>query len=335
MTVITARGADSAEAMDEVIRRLGVNAFILSTTVRDGMVEIKAATEVPGQETKPRFAPDPAEPAPETMADRAKRFSDLLEARSDWAPVPVLRPAVPPRRTPWSRVSQQEQNKALLDRLERDLLAADPLPVGQLMPRTIIIGAPGSGKSLLAVRLAAAALLADRTLSPRILAPRMSNPLSDDRLRGWSRLLGILPERPLIGDVLQADGPHAVQAGEPVIFDMSDVTGATPELVAVLAGPVPTEIVLALPTGLSLRRTLREVALWAPLSPRLCLTFCDHAGPDRVQMTALADLGVRLSRAAKGSGVVESISVPDRADLARWLQEEADDKEQENAEAGA
>lgn len=336
MTVITARGNDSSEAMDEVIRRLGVNAYILSTTVRNGMVEIKAASELEEPalaKTTPREAPIKIETrSGESMSERAQRFSDLLEARSDWAEPVVLRPVVPPRRTPWSQVSPMSRHAALVDRLEAELLAQDPLPIGQLLPRTILVGPPGGGKSLLAVRLAAAALLADRSIQPRLIAPRVANLLSDDRLRGWSRLLGLTPERPLVGDLLQADEGSAPELARPQIFDLSDVPQAAADLAAALIRTMQTEVVLALPVGLSPRRTLREVRRWAALSPRICLTFCDTSGPDRAQMNALVEAGVRLSRAAAGIGVIDSLSVPLRADLARWVQEEANEDDYERTE---
>lgn len=47
MTTVTVLAPDSAMAMDEVIRQLGPNAYILSTTHRDGQIEIKATTEEP------------------------------------------------------------------------------------------------------------------------------------------------------------------------------------------------------------------------------------------------------------------------------------------------
>lgn len=337
MTVITARGNDSSEAMDEVIRRLGVNAYILSTTVRNGMVEIKAASELEetsGSKSAPREASIKIETrSGESMTERAQRFSDLLEARSDWAEPVVLRPVVPPRRTPWSQVSPMSRHAALVDRLEAQLLSPDPLPIGQLLPRTIIVGPPGGGKSLLAVRLAAAALLANRSLQPRLIAPRVANLLSDDRLRGWSRLIGLTPERPLVGDLLQADEGSVPEPLRPQIFDLSDVSQAAPDLVAALIRTMKSEVVLALPVGLSPRRTLREVSRWSALSPRICLTFCDLSGPDRTQMTALVEAGVRLSRAAGGTGVIDTLLVPLRADLARWVQEEANEDEHEKTES--
>lgn len=341
MTLMTARGADTAEAMEQILRRLGANAFILSTTLRNGYVEIQATDEPDG----PTDADEPLSelaapiqlhtPEGETMAQRAKRFSDLLEARSDWAPPPKLRPAVPPRRTPWSKTSPEAMQAALLDKLETDLLAADALPVGQLKPRTVIVGPPGSGKSYLAVRLAASAMLADRSLQPRLIAPRLSNPISDDRLRGWSRLLGLTAEAPLIGDFLQKEGAADFGGHNPQIIDLSGIPAASVELVASLAQSMPTEIVLALPTGLSARRTLRETEGWGIVSARVCLTFCDLGGADKAQLGALAEAGTRLSRAATGSGIVQTISVPDRAQLARWLQEEADEIDSVNKEGRA
>jgi hypothetical protein len=181
--------------------------------------------------------------------------------------------------------------------------------------------------------MAAAAMLADRALQPRVIAPRMVNLLSDDRLRGWSRLLGLVPERPLVGDLLQADEGAVPDPMRPQIFDLSDVPQAAGDLTASLIRTMQTEVVLALPVGLSPRRTLREVTRWAGLSPRICLTFCDTAGPDRAQMNALIEAGVRLSRAATGTGVIDALLVPTRADLARWVQEEADEEEQEKTEA--
>jgi hypothetical protein len=323
MTVIIARGADSSEAMDEVIRRLGVNAYILSTSYKDGQVEIKASAELPGK------AAPAAKTVPEAegYAERAQRFSDLLEARSDWAPVAQPQPVVPPRRTPWARISPSARHGALVDRLEIELLAPDPLPLGILRPRTVIVGPPGAGKSLLAARLAAAAILANRAMAPRIIAPRMANLLSEDRLRGWSRLLGILPEHPLIGDLLQNGEDYEPVATVPQIIDMSDVPDVTPELAAALAAPMPTEIIIALPAGLSARRTSALVRGWAGLSPRICLTFCDQAGPETAQMQALVEGGLRLSRAAQGTGLIDTLLVPERGDLARWVQEEAQEND--------
>lgn len=323
MSVITARGVDSSEAMDEVIRRLGANAYILSTTTtRDGMVEIRAATELP---KSPSLAADMATPT----------FADLLEARSDWAPAPPLRPVVPPKPTPWAPIPPEVRFQALLDRLEADLLVTEPLPIGDLMPRTVIVGPPGSGKSLLAVRLAAAALLARPGLTPRIIAPRLASLLSDDRLRGWARLIGITPERPLFSDLLQADESAGPDPQSPHIIDFSDLAEVGPEIVAALRATMPTEVILALPAGLSSRRVAQEARRWADVLPTVTLTGCDLCGPDTAALRALAQGHLRLTRFAQGIGVIDTLSVGKRADLARWLQQEADERDEEASEARA
>lgn len=325
MTRFTARGADTADAMEQIVRRLGNDALIVATRLRDGMVEIEATVPESDMDA-PLAEPVPLRtPSGESMAERAKSFADLLEARSDWAPMVKLQPAVPPRRTPWSNVSPQAMDAAFLDKLERDLLVADPVPLGHLLPRTIVVGPPGAGKSLLAVRLAAAAIQKVPGLAPKIIAPRMANLLSEDRLRGWCRLLSMMPERPLIGDLLASDERASPDPASPEIIDMSDVPEATPELAIALSRVAPTEIILALPASFSMRRASQFAKTWAPVSARLCLTFCDQGGPEKAQLSAIAEAGLRLARAAAGKGIIDTISVPARADLARWLQQERDE----------
>ena len=324
MAVITARGIDSAAAMEEVVRRLGADAFILSTTSRDGVVEIKAAND-------PSAA---ARPQAETEEARPRSFADLLQARSDWAPLPALRPAVTPRALTWSRDAQDRREAALLDRLTRDFLDADDA-LATLPPRVIIAGPAGAGKSMLAVRLAAQAIVADSGLSPRIIAPRIATPLSDDRLRGWARLIGVAPERPLIGDLMQGDaeGRAVADARQPQIIDLSDVPDASPELAASLGAVMPSAIILAIPCGLSPRRTETVAAGWAKVGAKLCFTCCDLSPPELPQIDALIALGLRLSRFAAGRGLVDQLHRPARDDLARWLQEAGQDVEKTKPEA--
>ena len=47
MSTIVVRASDTALAMDEVERRLGPDAFILSTKTNKGQVEIRATTDSP------------------------------------------------------------------------------------------------------------------------------------------------------------------------------------------------------------------------------------------------------------------------------------------------
>ena len=45
MPTITVTAPDSAMAMDEVVRQLGSDAYILSTSQQDGLVQIKASLD--------------------------------------------------------------------------------------------------------------------------------------------------------------------------------------------------------------------------------------------------------------------------------------------------
>ena len=45
MPTITVTAPDSAMAMDEVVRQLGSEAYILSTSHQDGLVQIKASLD--------------------------------------------------------------------------------------------------------------------------------------------------------------------------------------------------------------------------------------------------------------------------------------------------
>lgn len=67
---ITIRAADSAQAMEEVVRRLGPDALILSSSRKDGQFEIVAMVEGEPHHEAP-LAPAPAKEAP-GLADRLK-----------------------------------------------------------------------------------------------------------------------------------------------------------------------------------------------------------------------------------------------------------------------
>ena len=45
MTALIVRAPDTQKAMDEVMRRLGADAYILSTVQSGGMIEMRAARE--------------------------------------------------------------------------------------------------------------------------------------------------------------------------------------------------------------------------------------------------------------------------------------------------
>lgn len=86
MTTVTVVAPDSSLAMDEVIRQLGENAYIVSTTHRDGQIEI-CATNEPEQEAKSAAKPEVKMPS----------FQDLLEAGGEQNPEPARSGGKKPR----------------------------------------------------------------------------------------------------------------------------------------------------------------------------------------------------------------------------------------------
>lgn len=88
MTTVTVLAPDSSLAMDEVIRKLGENAYILSTTHRDGQVEI-CATNEPVQDGK----------APKKPEAPASPFQAILETNGGAAPATPPKKDRPPLRS--------------------------------------------------------------------------------------------------------------------------------------------------------------------------------------------------------------------------------------------
>lgn len=77
MPTVTVLAPDSALAMDEIVRQLGDNAYILSTSQRDGQIEIKATNE-----------PMPTTARPASKA--RETFAQMLAARAGDEAVTVL-----------------------------------------------------------------------------------------------------------------------------------------------------------------------------------------------------------------------------------------------------
>ena len=57
MTTITVTAADTAQAMDKIVERLGEDALILETVKRNGRIEMIATDSVEETETQPQQLP--------------------------------------------------------------------------------------------------------------------------------------------------------------------------------------------------------------------------------------------------------------------------------------
>ncbi|MFY0682362.1 MAG: hypothetical protein JXR13_17460 [Thalassovita sp.] len=144
---ITIRAADSALAMEEVVRQLGPDALILSTARRNGQFEIQAMVEEEAEEQVPQkpalaaklakaaFKTKPkAKAAEKPTAEPAAKAQPKAKAKAAPQPDAVAAPASEELGTPVSEVREAAPNtfEALLKRrLEEDKMLAPSGPEGE------------------------------------------------------------------------------------------------------------------------------------------------------------------------------------------------------------
>lgn len=287
MTAITVRAADSRKAMDELQRRLGPDALILSTRHIGGMVEI---TALPPNADTASLPPEPPrqEPAPEPAS-----FAAAMQASLRRAAAPLADP---------------------VDHLTRHLLLPEGL-AEEWPTRILIAGPPGAGKSMLAARIAARLMLAQPGVRPQITAPLPAVSLVEDRLRGWCRLMGLTPDRPNIAQAMALPMPNPAM---PQIIDLSDCADQASGLAARLIEADGAELILCLPVGLHPARIARLCHDWQAFAPTITLTGLDQWWPERDELQAIATAGLKLTRIAAGAGLVNALSRPGPTDLRNW-----------------
>lgn len=327
MTAITVRAPDSHKAMEELRRRLGPDALILSTRHSGGMVEVTAlppdadprASAAPAAAPQDPFDdgidadPEPeAEPEPEDPHASMASFAEALRAEAaraaarraaGAAAAPGPFRAKPPLRTPDP-----------LEDLSRRLFLPEGL-AEDWPTRILIAGPPGAGKSMLAARLAARLMLAEAGIRPQIIAPVPAALLVEDRLRGWCRLMGLMPDRPTLAAAMHLPEPRP---DAPQIVDLSDIPDAAPDLAARLIETDGAELILCLPAGLHPARIARLCHDWQAFSPTVTLTGLDQWWPEQAELSAIAQAGLRLTRIAAGTGLINSLSRPGAEDLRNW-----------------
>jgi|GEM_PF-5191907 len=201
-----------------------------------------------------------------------------------------------------------------LDRLARQLFRPEGLEEEEVT-RIILIGPSGAGKSMLAARLAARLMLQHPGTRPQVIAPVPAAMLVEDRLRGWCRLMGLMPDRPTLAAAMNMPEPLP---NAPQIVDLSDIPDAAPDLAARLIDSDGAELILCLPAGLHPARVGRICHDWQAYVPTVTLTGLDQWWPERDELEAIADAGLKLTRTATGTGLLDALARPGASDLRNW-----------------
>ncbi|MCL7405048.1 MULTISPECIES: hypothetical protein [Rhodobacterales] len=330
MSTIVVRASDTALAMDEVVKRLGQDAYILSTKQKNGQVEIRATTEAPKPRRAPRFDVS------------NKTFGEVLAERTAQvqpAPLSVPEPVVVSTPTPtthqpafrpdptramggwpglapgfvadlWVELGQDaDEVRGFFSQLCAAILPSQPMGYA---PRTLIVGPKGSGKTLTAARLAAMMMTEQSMRSVRLIAPRKERLMAADALSGHVRLMGLTVERPLHSEIRINPDWMRVDATLPQVFDLTDTT---PDHAKALVVEGHTEVILCLPSGLHPALIARYLSDWRDLSPVVCLTRTDDWQPMPEELSAIAASGLRLGLVGTGSALLDTLARPTASDL--------------------
>ncbi len=232
------RAATVGQAMAEIRDALGLDALILDTVRIEGGVEITAAVEEEEQDDEV--------------------FSPLLGviAFGDETPVGELLPPTPlPVARPWSRHNlppeiEHALSQAPVQAVCQRLFRFASLPLAQGAPPLMLVGPPGSGKTLTIAKLATKLVLAGQT--PLVITADEQRAGAVEQLAGFTRLLGLT--------LIAAGRPETLARalsrrtnGAPVLIDAPGLHLDDPAqntLLADLLSAARAEPALVLPCGI-------------------------------------------------------------------------------------
>ncbi|PWK60367.1 hypothetical protein [Roseicyclus mahoneyensis] len=309
MPVVTVRAADSATAMDEIIRRLGPDAMILSTRARDGQVEIMASDEaapMPARAPRPELPADPhvdaspqanvPEPEAFTVPGWAAGFaahlaqaigtpSGLVATPDPAAPVATVPPGPPIGIAPVAAA----------------ILAA---------PRVVLVGPLGAGKSALALQIAEARLAAQPdgdSAVPGFVFCGTGSQCDGAYLSQKAWLLGAEMGFAAAETLLVAtpDAPQIV-----VVSDLHPDPVAAARALMALDGAV---CLLVLPAGLTAARVAGHGARWDGIASGAVLTLAPSDTALSEDADALAQSGLTHVWTSRRGKLIDGLVPPAEA----------------------
>lgn len=355
MTIVTVLAPDSSLAMDEVIRQLGDNAYILSTTHRDGQIEIRATNEpeeakaakitavdetafqtVMEHTVRPVFTHTPHKPKkPHTplrsvdgglsrttlrpeekthqkksdapngttnlLRTAASQLSEVLETLNDALTRPEPQLSLLNKLGFSSElIANQTANtdpkteRDILRSLSRSLIARDPVETLQV-PKILVLGPSGGGKTVLAGKIAA--LLREtqpnRSLSLGTLV--VDQPLVPSPLAAYARVLGV-EHKIYVSD--KSDALTAFSESDCQIIEVNldnDSLGRAIDRLQDKTQHREIQCVIALPTGSSPERISAELCKYKGLGATIALCKLDECELSPREISAIATSDVQIA----------------------------------------
>ncbi|MCQ8279937.1 GTPase [Acetobacteraceae bacterium KSS8] len=303
------RAATIALAMAEIRDALGLDALILDTVRIEGGVEITAALEEEEQED------DAFSPLPGVIA-----FGEDAKV-AESAPLPVVQPwarhNLPPE---IERALSQEPVEAVCQRLFRFA----PLPLSQGAPPLMLVGPPGSGKTLTIAKLATKLVLAGQT--PLVVTADERRAGAVEQLAGFTRLLGLTliaagrPETLARALSRRVDGAPVLIDAPGLDFDDPLQNGLMAELLAAArAAPV-----LVLPCGIDPLEAAETAQAAADHGARhLLATRLDRRGRLGGILSAARAGDLALTEAGIAAAVANGLEILSAETIARRLASDA------------
>lgn len=289
------RGSTLVAAMAQVRDELGLDALILETASRDGMVEVTAALE-PEDEPEPLdflgFDPLPdLEPVPASAPRLATHVPDAL-----------LRHNLP---TALLSALQQGPLEAACSRLFR----FTRLPLDADGPPLLLAGPPGAGKTLTIAKLATRLVMEGHR--PLVITADEQRAGAVEQLAAFTRLLGltlIAAGRP----EMLARALERRETLSPVLIDAPGLDLLDPvqeDLLASLTAASKARVGLVLPAGLDPMEAAEIAAAHASQGVELLIaTRIDRAGRLGGILAAAHGAGLALSEAGTGTGVADGLT---------------------------
>lgn len=322
MIPIIVRAKTSTAAMEEVVRQLGADALILSTTRSDDLIEITATTDdmFAGQS----MDEDRGMAFSQMMEDRLTEARSRHRPRNADTPAGVV-PTIKARHGGWPGLEEQfcrglrssltDGADGFLSDLENKLL----VPVDRSIratTRIILVGPLGANKSQTALRLAEwlDSERKEASRDPMLMFCSSGSAADGAYLAAKAQVAG----RKVHFTDPATLGETRASAEAPQVVVVSARRGDAAKAVKAIRRGGPAKVLLVLPTGLHPAAVDQYVGEWADVASAVILNNIDERNPGPEELSVLAHHGLPLGWIGTTESGGEGLMQPDIVHLKAW-----------------